>query len=89
MRGLIGMWKNGHVRCSQMSVRTNCDMLLIGKKNRIWVLKSRNVTPIETIKFHMKISIWGMMSHRALSDHHFISRGQFGTSEYYVVQILI
>ena len=58
------------------------------QNNRIWALKSRNVTPIETIKFPLKINVWGMMSHRALSNLHFIPRGQSLTSEYYVEEIL-
>ena len=59
------------------------------QNNRIWALNSRNVTPIETRKFPLRINVWGMMSYRTLSNLHFIPRAQSITSEYYVEEILM
>ena len=69
-----------------------CPFELIQSSNRqndrIWAKDSSRVQPMETIKFPPKFMVWGMMSHQALSELHFVEPKQTVNTSYYVEEIL-
>ncbi|KAI6658257.1 hypothetical protein LOD99_15526 [Oopsacas minuta] len=58
------------------------------KNDCVWARNALDVEPVQMVKFPKKIQVWGMMSHRALSELHFIPVGQTVSAEYYVSEIL-
>ena len=58
------------------------------QNERVWAYDRSQVLPSETIKFPSKILVWGVMSFRAVSELHFIPKGQTITAEYYINEIL-
>ena len=56
--------------------------------DRVWARSIEDVAPTQTVKFPLKIMVWGMMSYCALSDLHIIPQGQTVTGKYYVEEIL-
>ncbi|KAI6657135.1 hypothetical protein LOD99_15921 [Oopsacas minuta] len=58
------------------------------KNDCVWARNTLDVEPVQMVKFPKKIQVCGMMSHRALSELHFIPVGQTVSAEYYVSEIL-
>ena len=58
------------------------------QNDRVWAKDNSNVPPLETIKFPPKVMVWGMMSHQALSQLHFVEDKQMVNSSYYVDEVL-
>lgn len=56
--------------------------------DRVWAQNKEDVMPTDTVKFPLKIHVWGLMSYRALSELHIIPVGQTVTAKYYVENIL-
>ena len=42
------------------------------QNDRVWANGSKNIEPIHQVKFQGKVMVWGMMSHRAVSDLHIV-----------------
>lgn len=55
----------------------------------MWARKRDNIPPIETVKYPLRVNVWGTMSYSALSDLHFVPRGKTVITEYYVEEILM
>ena len=36
------------------------------QNNRVWARKRDNIPPVKTVKYPLKVNVWGMMSHSAL-----------------------
>ena len=58
------------------------------QNDRVWSRSSADVQPFKCVKFPAKIQVWGMMSHRALSELHIIPQKQNVIGEYYREKIL-
>ena len=58
------------------------------QNDRVWSHSSIDVQPFKSVKFPAKIQVWGMMSHRALSELHIIPLKQSVNGEYYRENIL-
>ena len=58
------------------------------QNDRIWARNSNNIEPIVQMKFPAEIQVWGMMSHRALSELHIILPKQTINGAYYRDNIL-
>ena len=58
------------------------------QNDRIWARNSNNIEPIVQMKFPAEIQVWGMMSHRALSELHIIPPKQTINGAYYRDNIL-
>ena len=54
----------------------------------MWARKRDNIPPVKTLKYPLKVNVWGMMSHSALSELHFIPRDKTVNTEYYIEGIL-
>ena len=58
------------------------------QNDRVWARSTHEVPPILQVKFPMKIQVWGLMSHQAISRLHIIPRGQSINGAYYRNEIL-
>ena len=58
------------------------------KNDCVWAKNPSEEDPIQMVKFPKKIQVWGLMSHSALSNLHFIPPGQTVTADYYIKEIL-
>ncbi|KAI6647362.1 Transposase-like [Oopsacas minuta] len=58
------------------------------QNDRVWDVSSRNITPVETVKNPPRLMVWGMMSHRGLSELHLISPRHSVNADYYINEIL-
>ena len=58
------------------------------QNDRVWSHSSIDVQPFKRVKFPAKIQVWGMMSHRVLSELHIIPQKQSINGEYYRENIL-
>ena len=58
------------------------------QNDRVWARNSYNVEPCLQVKFPGKIHVWGMMSHRAVSDLHIVPPKQTINGCYYRDYIL-
>lgn len=58
------------------------------QNDRVWAQSGDQLDPTPTVKFPLKIQVWGLMSYRALSELHVIPRGQTVTGQYYTEEIL-
>ncbi|KAI6658922.1 hypothetical protein LOD99_10882 [Oopsacas minuta] len=56
--------------------------------DRVWAKTTKDVPRILSVKFPLKINVWGLMSHQALSELHIIPQGQTVKSLYYRDEIL-
>jgi hypothetical protein len=56
--------------------------------DRIWAENKEDVAPVVKIKHPPKIMVWGMFSHQAVSDLHFIPPGATVNKDYYREEIL-
>ena len=56
--------------------------------DRVWAKTTKDVPLIFAVKFPLKIQVWGLMSHQALSELHIIPQGQTVDSLYYRNEIL-
>ena len=50
--------------------------------DRIWAKNSSSVQPMETIRFPPELMVWCMMSHRILSELHFVEPKQTVNTSY-------
>ena len=66
-----------------MKFRFNCSIPPNLQNDRVWAQKSGNIEPCVQIKFLGKIHVWGMMSHRAVSDLHIVPPKQTINGCYY------
>ena len=57
------------------------------QNDRVWATGSKNIEPIQ-VKFPGKVMVWGMMSHRALSDLHIVPQRQSVNGAYYRDEML-
>ena len=44
--------------------------------DRVWSKNGKQISPVLKVKFPAKVMVWGMMSHRALSELHIIPQKQ-------------
>ena len=58
------------------------------QNDRVWATGSKNIEPIHQVKFPGKVMVWGMMSHRALSDLHIVPQRQSVNGAYYRDEML-
>ena len=58
------------------------------QNDRIWSDCREKVPHFERVKFPGKLQVWGAMSHRALSELHFMPPCQTVNTEYYIDEIL-
>ena len=56
--------------------------------DRIWATSAADVPVQELVKNPPKTMVWGCMSFQAVSELHFLAKGETINTEYYVVQIL-
>ena len=58
------------------------------QNDRVWSKEAGSIEPCIKVKFPAKIQVWGIMSHRALSELHIIPQRQTVNGEYYRTNIL-
>ena len=58
------------------------------QNDRVWTDDAANVPTTATVKYPLKVMVWGMMSYRALSELHVVPQKQSVNSEYYISEIL-
>ncbi|KAF0307834.1 hypothetical protein FJT64_020849 [Amphibalanus amphitrite] len=58
------------------------------QNDRVWVASSSDVQTVPTVKHSVKVHVWGMMSHRALSQLHVVPPKVVINGEYYRENIL-
>ena len=58
------------------------------QNDRFWAIGSQNIEPVYQVKFPAKVMVWGMMSHRALSQLHIVPQKQTINGAYYRDNIL-
>ena len=58
------------------------------QNDRVWSKNGKKITPVLKVKFPARVMVWGMMSHRALSELHIIPQKQSVNAAYYRDDIL-
>ena len=58
------------------------------QNDRVWSKNGKDISPVFKVKFPAKVMVWGMMSHRALSELHIIPQKQSVDAAYYRDNIL-
>ena len=58
------------------------------QNDRVWSKNGKKITPVLKVKFPARVMVWGMMSHRVLSELHIIPQKQSVNAAYYRDDIL-